>query len=255
MTFFIESRLDKISSYSAIFLHVSSCSFISASISRPIKRYRRISKIADAWRSVKSSFAACLRDFSLRNLIAPVSPFIRQFFASFIFLLPRKISIIRSITSQARISPSCTSFFSCSFASSVLYFLVASSYWNSTWWRIIGTMPIVSGLPFATESMLTPNVSSSFVFLYKRLHKFSISAPRRSSSTMRMPSLDDWLEISTMSFVFFVSASVPTSFKNFPMPAPIIVYGISVMTRRSLPPLPFSISTLPRILIFPVPVA
>ena len=44
-----------------------------------------------------------------------------------------------------------------------------------------------------------------------------------------------------------------TSFRNFPMFAPIIGYGISVITRYCFPFLPFSTSTFPRILIFPTP--
>ena len=70
----------------------------------------------------------------------------------------------------------------------------------------------------------------------------------------RIPSLEDWFVISTISFVFLVSTRLYTSFKNFPMFAPIIVYGISVITMRSFPPLTCSTSTFPRILILPIPV-
>ena len=41
--------------------------------------------------------------------------------------------------------------------------------------------------------------------------------------TMRMPSLEDWLVMSTISCVFLVSASAATSIRNLPMPAPIMV--------------------------------
>ena len=42
----------------------------------------------------------------------------------------------------------------------------------------------------------------------------------RSSRTMRMPSLEDWLEISTISVVTLFSTRLATSFKNLPMLAP-----------------------------------
>ena len=56
-----------------------------------------------------------------------------------------------------------------------------------------------------------------------RFFKYSASAPFFSSSTMRIPSLEDWLEISTMSVVFFVSAKAAASFRNFPILAPSMV--------------------------------
>ena len=209
--------------------------------------------MAFAWFSVKCSFAAAFSDALVRKRIPSVAPFTRQFFTCSRFLLPLKISIIKSITSQALINPSWISCFSFSLESRVLYFRVVTSNWKSTWCSIICFKLKVSGLPFATASMLTPNVSSRRVFLYSILVRFSISVPFLSSNTIRIPSFEDWFEISTISVVFLDSTSPATSFKNFPMFAPIIVYGISVITSRFLPALPFSISTFPRSLIFPVP--
>ena len=248
------ARFSKMSSYSAICFNVSSWSFINASISKPISFCKRISRIAVVWRSVKRSSDAIFSDCADLKVILSVTPSVRHALASFTFLLPRRISIIRSMTSHALINPSCISFLSNSFFSNVWYFLVASSYWNFTWWRMIGTSPSVSGRPSATASIFTPNVSSNFVFLYSRLMRFCVSAPFRSSNTIRIPSLEDWFVISTISFVFLVSTRLYTSFKNFPMFAPIIVYGISVITMRSFPPLTCSTSTFPRILILPIPV-
>ena len=64
-----------------------------------------------------------------------------------------------------------------------------------------------AGLPFATASIFTPKVSSSFVFLYKRFLSASTSAPFLSSKTILIPSFDDWLVISTISVVAFDSTS------------------------------------------------
>ena len=113
--------------------------------------------------------------------------------------------------------------------------------------------PSVSGRPSATASIFTPNVSSRRVFLYSMFFRFSTSAPRFNSSTIRIPSFEDWFEISTISVVFFVSTRFATSFKNLEIPEPIIVYGISVITSCFFPPFKSSTSTLPRILIFPCP--
>ena len=68
-----------------------------------------------------------------------------------------------------------------------------------------------------------------------------------------MPSLEDSLEISTISLVFFVSIKSTTSEINLEILAPIIVYGISVITNLSLSDLFLagSYTTLPRSLIFP----
>ena len=41
--------------------------------------------------------------------------------------------------------------------------------------------------------------------------------------TMRMPSFDDWFEMSAISGQVLFSASAATSLMNFPMPEPIIV--------------------------------
>ena len=152
-----------------------------------------------------------------------VTPFTRQSLAWGRVLLPRRISIIRSMQSQALMRPSCISFFSRSLARRVLYFRVQISYWNSTEWRMTGTRPRVSGFPSATASILTPKVSSSRVFFMMRFSTASTSAPFLSSMTMRIPSLEDWFEISVISVVSRVSTSFATSFKNFPMPAPIMV--------------------------------
>ena len=51
----------------------------------------------------------------------------------------------------------------------------------------------------------------------------SISAPFFSSSTIRMPSLSDWFEMSTISGSFFASTNSATSCMNFMMPWPIMV--------------------------------
>ena len=161
--------------------------------------------------------------------------------------------MIRSITSHALIRPSCTSRRSISLRRRFWYLRVATSNWKSTWCSITCLRLNVSGLPSATASMLTPNVSSKRVFLYSRFVIRSTSAPFFSSSTMRVPSFEDWLEMSTISGAFLLSTSPATSFRNFPMFAPIIVYGISVITMRSFPPFTASISTFPRILIFPTP--
>ena len=223
ITFAMEERCSKISSYFPILRSVSSCSFMSASISNPISLYRRISRIACACRSVKCSCCAIISDAGFLNVILSVTPSVRHALASLILRLPRRISIMRSMTLQALIKPSWISFLSSSFARSVLYLRVAISYWNCTWWRMIGTIPIVSGLPSATASILTPKVSSSFVFLYNRFLSASTSAPFFRSKTMRIPSFDDWFVISTISEVAFVSTRFPTSFKNLPILAPIIV--------------------------------
>ena len=78
-----------------------------------------------------------------------------------------------------------------------------------------------------------------------------------SSSTIRIPSLDDSFDISTMSCVFFVSIRSTTSEINLPIPAPIIVYGMALITSLSLSDflLPGSNSTFPRSLILPTPVS
>ena len=198
-----------------------------------------------------------MRDFSVLKLIPSVFPVIRQSFAILRFLLPLSISIIRSIILQARMSPSLISLLSSSLFRSVVYFLVASSNWKSIWCVIICLSPSVSGLPSTIASMLTPNVSSSFVFLYSILMSLSTSTFFLSSKTMRIPSLEDSLDISVMSCVFLVSISSTTSDMNLPMPAPIMVYGISVMTSLSLSPFlaACSNSTLPRSLILPVPLS
>ena len=80
----------------------------------------------------------------------------------------------------------------------------------------------VSGRPSTIASIFTPNVSSSFVFLYKRFFKRSTSAPFRSSNTIRIPSLEDSLEISKISVVTLFSMSATVSDKNLEILFPII---------------------------------
>ena len=53
------------------------------------------------------------------KVILSVTTSVRHALASFTFLLPRRISIIRSMTSHALINPSCISFLSNSFFSNV----------------------------------------------------------------------------------------------------------------------------------------
>ena len=201
------------------------------------------------------SFEAAFSLTLVLKRIPSVTPSTRHFLTCSRFLLPRRISMIRSITSHALIRPSWISLFSCSLSRRVLYFLVVTSNRNSTWCSMICLRLNVSGLPSATASMFTPNVSSRRVFLYNMLVRFSTSVSFLSSRTIRIPSLEDWLEMSTMSVVFFVSTRDATSFRNLPIFAPSIVYGISVMTSCFLPPLSFSISTLPRRRILPVPLS
>ena len=165
ITIAIDSFLLKISSYLKMLATVSSWSLISASISSPINLYRRISIMALAWASVNLSWEAITSDSRVLNLIPAVLPSTRQAFACCLSLEPLRISIIRSITLQALIRPSWISFLSCSFLRRLVYFLVASSNWKSVQAFRIFFMPMVSGLPSAMASILTPKVSSSLVFL------------------------------------------------------------------------------------------
>ncbi len=201
---------------------VSSCSLISASSSRPISLYKRISSMAFACFSVKLSWEAITFDSLERNFIPVVFPSVRQAFAMALSLEPRRISITRSITLQALINPSWISFRSLSFSRRVVYFLAATWNWKSTLYLIICLSPITSGLPSAMASIFTPKVSSRRVFLYSILTKLSASASLRSSITIRMPSLEDWLEISTISGAFLLSARAATSIRNLAMFAPIM---------------------------------
>ncbi len=179
--------------------------------------------MAEAWRSVKCSFLASASKPGVRKWILEISPFIRQALASFKLLDPRRIAMIRSITSQAAIRPSCTSFLSSSFWRRTWYFFLVFTCWKSRKCFKIPRRVRVSGLPPAMASMLTPKVSSSFVFLYRRLMILSTSASLRSSRTIRIPSLFDWLEISTTSGSFLLSTSSATSIRNLLIPAPIMV--------------------------------
>jgi DNA gyrase subunit B len=98
---------------------------------------------------------------------------------------------------------------------------------------------------------------NDFVFLYKIFLIFSTSASFFSSRTMRIPSLLDWLDISVTSVSFLDSTRSATSIRNLLIPAPIMVYGISVITSLSLSlrRLPSSTSIRPRSLILPAPVS
>ena len=112
----------------------------------------------------------------------------------------------------------------------------------------------VSGRPSTIASIFTPNVSSSFVFLYKRFFKRSTSAPFRSSNTIRIPSLEDSLEISRISVVTLFSMSAMVSDKNLEILFPIIVYGISEITSLSFSPRFFAGSKVTFPLNFNLPV-
>ena len=173
--------------------------------------------------SVKESFDALFCEADDLNLISSVLPFTRHSFAILRFLLPLNISIIRSIISHALISPSLISLLSSSFLRSVLYFLVLSSYWKLIWCSIIFLIPRVSGFPSTIASIFTPNVSSSLVFLYKRLIRLSTSAFFFNSRTILIPSFDDSLEMSTTSLAFLASIRSTTSEINLPILAPTIV--------------------------------
>ena len=188
-----------------------------ASSSRPISLYRRISRMALAWFSENLSCWAMIPDSLDLKRIPSVFPSTRQAFAIARSLEPRRISMIKSMTLQAFIRPSCISLLLFSLARRFSYFLVVVSYWKSTLAFMISFSPRVSGLPSTMASIFTPNVSSSLVFLYSMLIKLSTSASLRSSMTIRMPSLEDWLEISLISCVFFVSARDATSERNFPI--------------------------------------
>ena len=67
--------------------------------------------MAVAWFSVKRSVFAAFSEAFVLNRIPSVTPFTRHSFTCFWLLLPRRISMIRSIQSQALISPSWISFF------------------------------------------------------------------------------------------------------------------------------------------------
>ena len=123
------------------------------------------SRIAVACRSVKFSFDASSFDFFDLKVMSSVAPVIRQFFAVSRRLDPLMISMIRSMISTARIRPSWTSRFSVSFARRFVYFRVLISFWNFREASRICFNPRTSGLPSAMQSMLTPKVSSNFVFL------------------------------------------------------------------------------------------
>ena len=173
--------------------------------------------------SVKFNCCAIREDSFDRNRIPSVTPLVRQFLTIVLSLEPRRISMIRSMILHARIRPSWISLFSSSLFRSVVYFRVAISYWKATFCAMMLFSPSVSGLPPAIAIMLTPKVSSRRVFLYNRFLKFSTSVSFFSSMTMRIPSLEDWLEMSSISGAFFCSYSAATSCRNFPMFAPIIV--------------------------------
>ena len=75
--------------------------------------------MASAWRSVNRSMEAIFFEIFDLKVMLSVRPWVRQALASWTLRLPRRISMIRSITSQALMSPSWISFFSSSLARSV----------------------------------------------------------------------------------------------------------------------------------------
>ena len=75
--------------------------------------------------SEKRSCSAMILDSLDLNLMPSVFPSTRQFFAIFLSLEPRRISMIRSMTLQALMRPSCISLRSISLARRLVYFLVA----------------------------------------------------------------------------------------------------------------------------------
>ena len=152
-----------------------------------------------------------------------VSPFVRQFSASFRFLEPRITAITRSMMLQAAIRPSWISRLPSSFSRSTRYFRSRISCWKrSHSARILGRL-MTSGLPSQMASILTPKVSSSFVFLYRIFRILSMSASFLSSMKMLTPSPAVAFPISVISGSFFASTSSAVSDMNFPMPAPIMV--------------------------------
>ena len=154
-------------------------------------------------------------------------------------------------------SPSSISLFFSSFSRSFPNLLCKRSSWKERYSSNIRFNERVSGLPLAMASIFTGKLSSSLVFLYKMFLIRSISALFFSSRTIRMPCSPDWFEISVISVIFFSSQSCATSCINLLMPAPIIVYGISVTTNLSLSLFPsfFSKTSFPRRRSFPCPVA
>ena len=257
MSMFFLLSLFKIASHSSIFSIVSSCSFLNASISSPINFCSCIFKIASACASVNRNLLNCDLVLCFLKVIFAVFPFTRQSFASATVLDPRITSIIKSMQSHALIKPSSNSCFSFNLISNAEYFLVISSFWYSYQvFRIIGSVNRY-GRPLWIANIFTPNVSSNFVFLYKMLTIRSKSYPGFKSITIRNPSLLDWLEISVTSGRVLFSIRSMTSWINFPIPIPIIVYGISETISLSCSRFvfPFSNSIFPRILIFPVPVS
>ena len=226
ITFFIYFLSLRIFVYFSIFFLVFSFSFFKASSSRPIRRERRISRIASACISVKSKVFAIFLSSAMRYLILSILPVIKHSFASAFVLLPLIVSITASRTSIALIKPSCTSAFSFSFVSIVVYFLWFTSNRKLMWCSSADFKERVSGRPSAIASILTPKVSSSFVLLSRIILILSASSSDTlffKSRTILIPSFEDWLEISTISGICFESTSIATSFKRFAMPAPIIV--------------------------------
>ena len=127
ITFFIYFLSLRIFIYFSIFCFVFSFSFFKASSSKPIRRERRISRIASACNSVKSKVFAIFLSSAMRYFILSTLPVIKHSFASVFVLLPLIVSITASKTSIALIKPSCTSAFSFSFASIVVYLRVLIS--------------------------------------------------------------------------------------------------------------------------------
>lgn len=216
-----------------------------------------MASIASACFSVKHrNFASASEPLNL-NLIFDVSPCMRHAFASATFVLPRSISMIRSMQSTAVRSPILISLISSCCARSFLYFVSYRPYLKSVYTFSIFLSPMTSGLPLLMQLIFTPNVSSRAAFLYNILMMFCISSsevPFFTSIHRHSPFLSPLSAISTTAGSSLFLTSSATVSRNLAVP-PIIVYGSSV-TQILFLPYPISLtSTLPRTLILPSPVA
>ncbi len=121
--------------------------------------------MASAWGSVNWSCAAIAIEAFVLNRMPSVFPRTRQSFACWRLFDPRRISITRSITLTALMRPSWISRFFFSSARRFSYLRLVTSKEKSTLARRTALRLMVSGRPLWIASMLTPKVSSSFVFL------------------------------------------------------------------------------------------
>ena len=99
---------------------------------------------------------------------------------------------------------------------------------------------MVSGLPWEIIKNVAPKVSSSLVFLYSTLMMRSVSAPFFKSMTMRMPSLEDWLEMSVISGKLRVLLPNTSAWQDFGPDAQFSVPGSSSFGQRAETMLPSS---------------